>query len=371
MKKTTRRLQTLLYNIRSAPALVWRRLSSRLSYALCTVLDAQSAPPESINIYPTDRCNLNCTMCFEKLRPQHPEMTIEDWRRIIHQIATSKPRIHLSGGEPFMYKPILDLIALIKQHDLFLTITTNGTFLEQHAADIVRMNINRIHVSIDGPKEIHDAVRGVPGTYDRVIAGLHKLCALKKRALPVIRINSMVNLADPNANRAVLDIAHEIRAESVQLLHPLFTSSEALTQHAELLKNTLGQDINYWHSADVPQVAPHDYNQMVSTLEQMQKISRIPVEVFPHLNREQLRAYYTHDTTFNQLYHGACQAMWYTATILSNGDVESCPDYVVGNCQVTPFQKLWNNDVMRELRKRIHRRNFFSVCRACCFYYSR
>lgn len=371
MKKTTRRLKTLLYNIPSAPALIWRRLSSRLSYALCTVLDARSASPESINIYPTDRCNLNCTMCFEKLRPQHTEMNIEDWRRIIHQIEKTKPRVHLSGGEPFVYKPIFDLITLIKQRDLFLTITTNGTFLEQHAADIIRMNVNRIHISIDGPKEIHDAVRGVPGTFDRVIAGLHKLCALKKRALPVIRINSMINLADPNANRAVLDIAHEIHAESVQLLHPLFVNSEALKTHVQLLKNTLGRDINYWHSADIPYATPHDYKQIASTLEELQTASDIAVEIFPRLDPEQLRAYYTHDRSFTQLYRGVCQAMWYTATILPNGDVESCPDYVVGNCRAADFQELWNNSIMRGLRKRIHRRRFFSVCRACCYYYSR
>lgn len=371
MKKIARRLKTLTNNIPSAPALVWRRLNSRLSYALCTMLGAQSAPPESINIYPTDRCNLNCSMCFERLRPQHKEMPVEEWRTIIHQIKKFKPRIHLSGGEPFVYKHIFDLIALIKQRELFLTITTNGTFLEQHAADIVRMNVNRIHVSIDGPKDIHDTIRGVPGTYDRVIAGLHKLCALKKQALPVIRINSMINLTNPDANRAVLDIAHRIHAESVQLLHPLFTSSEALSAHAQLLRKTLGRDMNYWHSADVPCTAPEDYEQIASTLEQLQKTSRIPVEVFPRLRPEQLRAYYTHDRTFKELYHGACQAMWYTATILPNGDVESCPDYVVGNCHAANFRELWNNDVMRELRKRIRERDFFAVCRACCYYYQR
>lgn len=371
MNKIGRRLKTLIYNIPSAPALIWRRLSSRLSYTLCTMLGAQSAPPESINIYPTDRCNLNCSMCFEKLRPQHTEMPIRDWRTIIHQMAKFKPRIHLSGGEPFVYKHILDLIALIKQRELFLTITTNGTFLEQHAADIVRMNVNRIHVSIDGPKDIHDTIRGVPGTYDRVIAGLNKLCALKKRALPVIRINSMINLANPDANRAVLDIAHQIHAESVQLLHPLFTSSEALRAHAQLLKDALGRDINYWRSADVPCTAPYDYEQIASTLEQLQKTSSIPVEVFPRLRPEQLKAYYTRDKTFKMMYHGACQAMWYTATVLANGDVESCPDYVVGNCHTTNFRELWNNDVMRALRRRIRDRNFFTVCRACCFFYQR
>jgi MoaA/NifB/PqqE/SkfB family radical SAM enzyme len=310
-------------------------------------------------------------MCFEKLRPPHQELSIEDWRTIIHQVAKFKPRIHISGGEPFVYKPILELIAVIKQRDLFLTITTNGTFLEEHAADLVRMNVNRIHVSIDGPRHIHDSIRDVPGTYDRLVTGLQKLCSLKKSALPVIRINSMINLTEPDANRAVLDIAHELRAESVQLLHPLFVGSQALKTHARLLKNTLGQDINYWHSADIACAMPHDYERIVSSMEQLQKTSSIPVEVFPRLLPEQLKAYYAHDTAFTRLYRGACQAMWYTATILPNGDMESCPDYVVGSCRTVSFLKLWNSDTMRNLRRRIRRRDFFTVCRACCFYYPR
>jgi hypothetical protein len=181
----------------------------------------------------------------------------------------------------------------------------------------------------------------------------------------------MINLTDPNANRPVIDIAHQIRAESVQLLHPLFVNSEALKAHALLLKNTLGREMNYWHSADIPCTTPRDYELVMSTLKQLQETSSIPVEVFPKLGAEQLRAYYAQDVAFSKLHRGACQAMWYTATILPNGEVESCPDYVVGNCRTSDFRDLWNNSAMKELRKRIRHRNFFTVCRACCYFYQR
>ena len=119
-------------------------------------------------------------MCFERLRKPNPEMEIGGWIKIIDQIKRFQPRIHLSGGEPFVYPEIVDLISYIKKSGLFLAITTNGTFLSKHAEEIIRMNVNRIHISIDGPKEIHDKIRGVKGTFDRIMTGLAKINKLKK-----------------------------------------------------------------------------------------------------------------------------------------------------------------------------------------------
>lgn len=351
--------------------MIWRRVSARMSYALCGMMNAQAAPPESVNIYPTDRCNLQCSMCFEKLRPQHKEMSLYDWCGIIEHMKKFHPRIHLSGGEPFVYPDIMELVACIKKNGLFLTITTNGTYLEEYAEDIIRLKVNRIHVSIDGPQEIHDRIRGVPGTYDRVINGLQRLLKYKKTALPVIRINSMLNFSGLDANRAVVEIGNRINAESVQLLHPLYTSKHALTTHRQLLRRKLHRDLNYWHSADVACTAPVDYKRTFSELVAIQKTSSIPVEVFPKFNCEQLIAYYSNRNAFNKSYKGNCRAMWNTATILANGETESCPDYVLGNCATSDFLTIWNNTVMKELRKRIRKHDFFTVCRACCYYYQR
>lgn len=346
-------------------------MSARMSYALCETMKAEAAPPESVNIYPTDRCNLQCSMCFEKLRPQHKEMSVHDWCRIVEHVKKFRPRIHLSGGEPFIYPGIMELITCIKKHGLFLTITTNGTYLEEYAEDIIRLKVNRIHVSIDGPQEIHDRIRGVPGTYDRIIEGLHRLLKHKKSALPAIRINSMLNFSDLDANRAVVEIGNTINAESVQLLHPLYTDKQTLATHQQFLHRKLHRNLNYWHSADVACAKPDDYKRTFSELVRIQKTSSIPVEVFPKFDCEQLKAYYSDPNAFSKSYKGECRAMWNTATILANGEMESCPDYVLGNCTTLDFLTIWNNTVMKELRKRIRKHDFFTVCRACCYYYPR
>lgn len=332
------------------------------------MLGGHSLPPESVNIYPTDRCNLTCSMCFQRLRPHHNELPIETWYDIIDRLARFKPRIHLSGGEPFIYKDIIKLITRIKEHGLFLTITTNGTSLKEHAEWLVRQRVNRIHLSLDGPRDIHDSIRGVPGTYDRLIAGIKELTAHRKGALPTIRINSMINMRNITAMRDVMKVSEQFDPECVQFLHPLGVNAEALEQHRAVLKKDLGRDLNYWQHAD--RDAMSDFSDAwYDELNGFIRSTRSCAILFPAFTRRQMTSFYTMDRRFHSLMKGRCTALWHTATILPSGDVESCPDYVVGNCISEDFLDLWNTFAQRRLRRRIRKHLFFTVCRACCYYY--
>jgi MoaA/NifB/PqqE/SkfB family radical SAM enzyme len=370
MNRVSRLAKILISSPSNIPALISHRIMARLSYRFTPLLNAWSYSPEGINIYPTDRCNLRCAMCFERLKTPEPELTIKEWQGIIKSISRFRPRIHLSGGEPFVYRDIGALIYEIKRNQLYLTITTNGTLLERHAQDIVRLGVNRIHVSIDGPRQVHDDIRGVPGTFDRLIKGLELLQQYKKKTtLPVIRINSMISERTSTAMKEVIKIAHHIGAESIQFLHPLFVDSKALSQHRAFLQRNLKNDLNHWQGADIPCAPPADYEAFHRHLQAVSLDPKVRVEVFPQFTPEQMRAYYENRPDFYAVYKGTCRAMWNTATILPSGNVESCPDYVIGNCRTQDFLLLWNDGIMKALRKRIHQKNFFQVCRACCHYY--
>jgi hypothetical protein len=61
--------------------------------------------------------------------------------------------------------------------------------------------------------------------------------------------------------------------------------------------------------------------------------------------------------------------MWHTLTLLPDGKMESCPDYVIGSCRRSRLTRIWNGAAMRGLRRRMRKKDFFPVCRACCFFY--
>ena len=60
------------------------------------------------------------------------------------------------------------------------TIDTNGTQLSRYADLIVRLGQIHLTVSVDGPEEIHDQVRGSKGTFQRLREGVAALSALEK-----------------------------------------------------------------------------------------------------------------------------------------------------------------------------------------------
>jgi len=370
MRRINRIIQTALHNPRNALGLARHRIASYVGKYFSPLLQYRTFLPEAVNIYPTDRCNLNCAMCFEKLRNPRPELDINDWLRIIDNLACFKPRIHLSGGEPFLYRGIDRMIKHIKSHGLFLAITTNGVFLEQYVKTVIDNGVNAVTVSIDGPRDVHDRIRGVAGTFDQIMRGLRSLKENRIRAgAPSLRINSMINAAEPTAMQEVIRIAVTYNAESVQFIHPMFASSQDLAAHRHYLMNTLDRDLNYWQGAQSAAQRTCDIEKIFTVCQDLRREKSVHVEVFPDFSFSQMTPYYSMDPYFYQSIKGQCHAMWSTATLLPSGEVESCPDYIIGNCHEAALGQIWNNPAICMLRKRIHAKMFFTVCRACCFFY--
>ncbi|MGC8662770.1 MAG: radical SAM/SPASM domain-containing protein, partial [Candidatus Micrarchaeia archaeon] len=97
--------------------------------------------------------------------------------------------IEITGGEPFLRSDIVDIVKAFKEHSKSLYIVTIPTnSLTDHNAVIekikamLNMGIPRIAitVSLDGYRELHDKIRGVPGNYDKAIDMYKRLAALKK-----------------------------------------------------------------------------------------------------------------------------------------------------------------------------------------------
>ncbi|RSL16427.1 uncharacterized protein EDE15_1941 [Edaphobacter aggregans] len=144
------------------------------------------------------RCNLNCSYCYVfnmadsswKSRPalMSNEVFEAALARTLEQCrATGQDRILLAfhGGEPCLIGPdrfdawcARAQAVLGKVVNLHLVMQTNGTLLDSRWIDLLRKYEVSIGISMDGPKEIHDAVRvdhRRQGSYDQVERGLRLL----------------------------------------------------------------------------------------------------------------------------------------------------------------------------------------------------
>jgi len=124
----------------------------------------------------TQRCNLKCVHCYagSEDRDYDNEMTTEEGKAMIDDLAAyGAPVLLFSGGEPTIRKDLLELMKYAKGKGMRVVISTNGTLItEERAKEFAEVGLSYVGVSLDGGRETHDKFRGIPGSFDKAIAGI-------------------------------------------------------------------------------------------------------------------------------------------------------------------------------------------------------
>ena len=106
----------------------------------------------------TDRCDLRCTYCMAEnmtFLPRKDILTFEEMDTLVAAfVARGVRKIRLTGGEPLVRRDVMSFIDGLSRHLKSgaadeVTLTTNGTQLEQYADDLARAGVKRLNVSLD------------------------------------------------------------------------------------------------------------------------------------------------------------------------------------------------------------------------------
>jgi MoaA/NifB/PqqE/SkfB family radical SAM enzyme len=84
----------------------------------------------------------------------------------------------LSGGEALMHSNLWKFCAILKEHNLTITLLSTGLLLKKFAPEIVR-HIDQVIVSMDGSEKIHDSIRNIPNAFSRMGEGIRELRSLR------------------------------------------------------------------------------------------------------------------------------------------------------------------------------------------------
>lgn len=138
-------------------------------------------------------CNLNCSYCFASQGKYHGEralMSFEVGKRALDFLIENSGRrtnleVDFFGGEPLMnWDVVKQLVAYARtqeepHHKKFrFTLTTNGMLIDDEVIDFANREMSNVVLSLDGRKEIHDALRvdyAGKGSYDRIVPKFQKL----------------------------------------------------------------------------------------------------------------------------------------------------------------------------------------------------
>jgi MoaA/NifB/PqqE/SkfB family radical SAM enzyme len=125
--------------------------------------------PLTVTLQVTRRCNLNCIYCSEN--NMIPDPDIKEMEYLINCIR-DVPRVIVSGGEPFMRKDIFEILRMLKKDRHILALATNATLITSGYAKNLSSLIDYADVTIDGPRKVHDKIRG---HYDDILRGILNL----------------------------------------------------------------------------------------------------------------------------------------------------------------------------------------------------
>jgi MoaA/NifB/PqqE/SkfB family radical SAM enzyme len=138
-----------------------------------------------VNIETVNGCNYKCNICHfwkNKLTKLNFEK-FKDIMDIIHTVLDEKILFIFAGGEPLLHDKICDMIKLCKQKSISPFLTTNGSLINKKLAqDLVNSGLGTIVISVDSyKKEIHEKIRGIKGSHDKVLNSLNIFSKIKEK----------------------------------------------------------------------------------------------------------------------------------------------------------------------------------------------
>ena len=148
-----------------------------------------------IRISVTDRCDFRCTYCMpEKMQflPKKDLLTLEELERLGNVfIDLGVKKLRITGGEPLVRKDIMNLFKGIGKRIgnglEELTLTTNGSQLEDYADELFEIGVRRINISLDTLEKNKFKLITRLGNFEKVMRGIMRA----KKAGMKVKINTV------------------------------------------------------------------------------------------------------------------------------------------------------------------------------------
>ena len=149
-----------------------------------TVLDSYLESKYDINIYPifisfevSYKCNIKCIYCDLKTEPFNYDTTLIN---SVFKITDLLAELHLTGGEPFVNKEVIDFVLNKPNEPQALSFTTNGTKLKNYIPSLLAFKNLSIYISLDtiNKKVLEYERLGV--NYDHLMDSIQQLISCKQ-----------------------------------------------------------------------------------------------------------------------------------------------------------------------------------------------
>ena len=162
-------------------------------------LDRLGRPLRDLRVSVTDRCNFRCRYCMprEEFGKGHdflPKTEILTYEEIGNFVKACKPlglrKVRITGGEPLLRQDIHHLVRQLSSMEMEVALTTNGSLLENNAANLAQSGLSRVTISLDAiDQEVHSKITDSKVPVTDILDGIS---AATRYELGPVKVNCVV-----------------------------------------------------------------------------------------------------------------------------------------------------------------------------------
>jgi len=132
----------------------------------------------NIYLHLTKRCNLSCAYCyFDAGVREDNELSLLQMKSLFEDIEKLSPqKVVITGGEALLREDFFDISHSLNaiRGTTKLCLISNGTLINELLAEKIANAFDEVRISLDGPKEVNDRLRG-RGSYDSATRAIRYL----------------------------------------------------------------------------------------------------------------------------------------------------------------------------------------------------
>ncbi len=334
-------------------------------------MQGKPAPPLSVELAPTLRCNLNCLFCWRYGISDIDygfEMSDDDYRRIIKEgkaLGVLEWRI-IGGGDAIVRKHLCtEIMLLIKKLDMRGYICTNGLLFDKgDIKSLVAKRWDHIKFSFESHiSTIHDRLVNRAGAFDKAVEIIGGFVAEKQRqssSKPYLELGAVLT------NLNYRDLVGFIRFSSQLGVDALFIEPITVyTPMGESLKLSKEQLIEFNNQIDYA----IKLSQKLRINTNLPSLGRMPYIDHTSQMDKLMRVLAKRESPKSPFMRAACYEAWYRMGIRADGKTCPCgfddPDSTEYATEKS-LEEIWYGEYFTSKRRHFLEGKLSAQCRKCC-----
>jgi MoaA/NifB/PqqE/SkfB family radical SAM enzyme len=295
-------------------------------------------------LMPHSACNCRCVMCdIWKDNKNLKQLTEQDVSGLLDSLRKfGTQQVAMSGGEALLNTNFFKLCAILKKEKIKITLLSTGLSIKKNAEQLLQW-VDEIIVSLDGDEPLHDAIRNVPGAFNKLKEGVEHIKSIN----PDYRITARTVIHRLNFRNweAIIHSAKIMGIDQVSFL-PADVSSHAFNRQMA------------WEE-------PKQYEILISEKE-LPELQEVITRIIDRYKFEfnmgfiaespekiqQVYQYYAAFYGLNSFPYKKCNAPWVSTVIEADGNVRPCFFHeVIGNIRDSSLATVLNTPEAISFRK--------------------